>query len=73
MDTEILSFLLGTSVAVMAVMVSLIGILLRRNGKKESNPNISTIDEKLNDILICLTRIEATRGCKFTVGGSADG
>lgn len=60
--TELLTFLLGTSVAVMAVLVTALGILLKRNGKVESNPNLASLDDKLNDILICLTRIEATIG-----------
>ena len=61
METEILTFLLGTSVAVIALLVTGLGITLRRNGKA-SNPNIETMDTKLNTILIVLTRIEAKMG-----------
>ncbi len=62
MDTELLSFLLGTAVAVIAVLVTGIGITLRAYGRPASNPNMDTMDTKLNTILIVLTRIEAKLG-----------
>ena len=62
METEVLTFLLGTSVAVIAVLVAGLGVALRRNGS--SNPNLDTMDTKLNTILIVLTRIEAKMGGK---------
>lgn len=57
-----MSFLLGTSIAVIAVLVTGIGIVLRSYGKPASNPNMDTLDNKLNNILIVLTRIEAKIG-----------
>ncbi|KKN47218.1 hypothetical protein LCGC14_0665070 [marine sediment metagenome] len=52
--------LLGISGSVIVGFIGLVGVLLRRNGS--SNPNMSTLDEKLNKILIVLTRIEAKIG-----------
>lgn len=62
METELLTFLLGTAVAVIATLVTAIGITLKRYGQprhiEEHNPNFTTMDGKLNDILLVLTRIE---------------
>jgi len=55
LDAEILGFLLGISVAVIGVLITSLGLSLRRNS---SNPNLLTIDEKLNEILLCLARID---------------
>ena len=66
MEPEILTFLLGTAVAVIAVLVSAIGITLKRYGQPrdipEHNPNFTTMDNKLNTIVIILTRIETRMG-----------
>ena len=58
---EGLLVLLGIAGSVIVGLLGLTGVLMRRNGNNH-NPNISTLDEKLNDILICLTRIEAVIG-----------
>lgn len=57
---ESLLVLLGIAGSMIVGLIAFAGVLLKRNGS--SNPNLSTIDEKLNDILICLTRIETTVG-----------
>lgn len=72
MDTQLLGFLLGISVAVIGTLVTALGVLLRRNNhSSHANPNMGTMDEKLNDILLCLTRIETKIGnCPTVVEGS---
>ncbi len=60
MDTQLLGFLLGISVAVIGTLVTALGLSLRRN--HNSNPNLGTIDEKLNAILLCLARIDEKIG-----------
>lgn len=63
MDAQILGFLLGIAVAMIGTLVTALGVTLRRNGRsQESNPNLATIDEKLNDILLCLKGIETVVG-----------
>ncbi len=63
METELLTFFLGTAIAAIAVLLTALGIALR-NGRQhtESNPNMTTLDEKLNEILIVLNRIDAKLG-----------
>lgn len=56
--------LLGISGSLIAGLLAMVVALIRRNGNAESeeNPNFYTLDTKLNDILIVLTRIEANIG-----------
>lgn len=54
--------LLGISGSMIVGLIGLVGVLLRRNGNNKGNPNMVTMDEKLNEILICLTRIEGKIG-----------
>jgi len=60
LDAEILVFLLGISVAIIGVLVPALGLSMRNS--KGSNPSMDTIDDKLNQILLALTRIEERLG-----------
>ncbi len=50
------SALLGASGTVIVGLLGLVGILVRRNGNH--NPNLTVLDEKLNQILLILTEIK---------------
>ncbi len=63
MDVELMGFLLGIAVSVIAVLVPALGLSMRANSNsRKDNPNFDTVDSKLNQILICLTRIEGKLG-----------
>lgn len=62
MEASLLEFLLGTSVAMIATLVAALGISLRRNG--HGNPNMETMDAKLNEILVHLAVIVEKLGGK---------
>ena len=57
---DTLLVLLGMAGSLIIGLLGLTGVMIKRNGN--SNPNMTTMDEKLNGILLILTRIEAKLG-----------
>lgn len=55
---EILVGLLGAAATFIGGLLALVVLLIRR-GNGNHNPNIGILDEKLNQILLLLTKIEA--------------
>lgn len=56
-----MGFLLGISVTVIGFLVPALGLSMRSN-RSTGNPSMETLDEKLNQILLLLTRIEEKIG-----------
>lgn len=54
--------LLGISGSLIVGLLGVLGVVWKRNGHADHNPNFDTMDAKLNAILLCLTRIEAKLG-----------
>lgn len=61
MDADVLGFLLGISVAMIGTLVTALGLSIK-NSRGTDNPNMGSLDEKLNQILLCLARIEEKIG-----------
>lgn len=61
MDAQLLGFLLGISVAMIGTLVTALGLSMKNN-RVADNPNMVTLDEKLNQILLLLTQIAGKIG-----------
>lgn len=55
---DALLVLLGTAGTLIVGLLGVVVAQARRNGKVESNPNLATLDEKLNQILLVLTEMK---------------
>lgn len=56
---DALLVLLGTAGTLIVGLLGLLGVMMRRNGRADHNPNLATLDEKLNQILLVLTAMQA--------------
>lgn len=55
---EALLVLLGTAGTLIVGLLGVVVALIRRNGKADHNPNLGTLDEKLNQILNVLIEVK---------------